>query len=112
MKRVGSAISTFVNKIKGLVGVKEKSATPGTQNIQASVIAPIGPKEPKQQNIVPEKIVITVIDGPASRPRSNAVSEAASLRKGLKPTLSAESTTTYPPNKVKGKASDVGSRVR
>ena len=109
MKRVGSAISAFVDKIKGLVGVKEKSATPETQNIQTSVITPSGPKDPKQQNIVPEKIVTTVIDGPTSRPRSNAVSEAASLRKGLKPNLSAESTTTYPPNKVKGTASN---RVR
>jgi len=109
MKRVGSAISAFVDKIKGLVGVKEKSATPETQNIQTSVITPSGPKDPKQQNIVPEKIVTTVIDRPTSRPRSNAVSEAASLRKGLKPNLSAESTTTYPPNKVKGTASN---RVR
>ncbi len=33
MERVGSAISSFVDKIKGLVGVKEKSATPGAQNI-------------------------------------------------------------------------------
>jgi hypothetical protein len=105
MERVGSAISSLVNKIKGLVGVKEKSATPGTQNIPTSVTTPIVPKDPKQQSVVPEKIVTTAIDGQTSRPRSNAVSEAASLRKGLKP-LSAASTTTYPPNKVKGKDSD------
>ncbi|MBA2628846.1 MAG: hypothetical protein H0U78_02280 [Rickettsiaceae bacterium] len=100
---MGSAISSFVNKIKGLVGVKEKSATPGAQNIQNSVTTPIVSKDRKQQSVVPEKIVTTAIDGPTSRLRSNAVSEAASLRKGLKPTLSAESTTTYPPNKVKSK---------
>ena len=35
MERVGSAISSFVNKIKGLVGIKEKPATPAPvgQNI-------------------------------------------------------------------------------
>jgi hypothetical protein len=110
MDRVGSAISSFVNKIKGLVGIKEKSATPEPQNIQTSVTTHIVPKDPKQQSVAPEKIVTTAIEGPTSRPRSNAVSEAASLRKGLKP-LSAASTTTYPPNKVKGKSSDT-SRVR
>ena len=114
MERVGSAVTSFVNKIKELVGIKEKLATPAPvgQNIQTSVTTPIVPKDPKQQSVAPEKIVTTAIEGPTSRPRSNAVSEAASLRKGLKPTLSTESTTTYPPNKVKGKASDIGSRVR
>ncbi len=111
MERVGSAVTSFVNKIKELVGGKEKPATPVTQNIQTSVITPVIPKDPKQQSVVPEKIVTTAIGEPTSRPRSYAVSEASSLRKGLKPNLSAESTTTYPPNKVKGKSSDT-SRVR
>ena len=111
MERVGSAVTSFVNKIKELVGIKEKLATPAPvgQNIQTSVTTPIVPKDPKQHNLAPEKIVTTGIGEPTSRPRSYAVSEASSLRKGLKPNLSAKGTTTYPPTKVKGTASN---RVR
>ena len=81
MERVGSAVTSFVNKIKELVGIKEKLATPAPvgQNIQTSVTTPIVPRDPKQQNLAPEKIVAKAIDRPVSRPRSNAVSEAALL---------------------------------
>jgi hypothetical protein len=109
MERVGSAISTFVDKIKELVGVKEKSVAPVTQNLQNSVATPVIPKDPKQQNLAPEKIVSTAIDVPISRPRSNAVIErATALRERFASSSSAVSTTSPPPKVSKGKNNDVG----
>ena len=108
MEKVASAIGTFVDKIKELVGLKEKSVSPVTQNLQSSITTPIAPKDPKLQSIVPEKTVTKAIDTTVTRPRSNVVVErATSLRKGLESGRSQASRTTTPlPKQVKGKSND------
>ena len=112
MEKVASAISTFVDKIKELVGLKEKSVSPVTQNLQSSITTPIAPKDPKLQSIVPEKTVTKAMDTTVTRPRSNVVVErATSLRKGLESGRSQASRTTTPlPKQVKGKSNDSLSR--